>query len=62
MLAFLTAFPPVLQALFATLFTWSVTALGAAFVFVNKTVSRRLLVLMLGFAAGAMDPYEYYSF
>lgn len=61
MLAFLSAFPPVLQALFATLFTWSVTALGAAFVFVNKTVSRRLLVLMLGFAAGVMIAASFFS-
>ena len=61
MLAFLSAFPPVLQALFATLFTWSVTALGAAFVFVNKTVSSRLLVLMLGFAAGVMIAASFFS-
>jgi len=61
MLAFLSAFPPVLQALFGTLFTYAVTALGAAFVFVNKTISRRLLVLMLGFAAGVMIAASFFS-
>jgi ZIP family zinc transporter len=30
---------PVLQALLATLFTWSVTALGASAVFLTKTFS-----------------------
>ena len=54
MAAFLSQFPPVLQALFATIFTWAVTALGAAFVFVNKTLSNKLVDLMLGFAAGVM--------
>lgn len=43
MVTFLQQFSPIVQALFATLFTWGVTALGAAFVFVNKTVNRRLL-------------------
>lgn len=61
MTAFLSSLPPVLQALFATLFTWAVTALGAAFVFVNKTVSRRLMVSMLGFAAGVMIAASFFS-
>jgi ZIP family zinc transporter len=61
MVAFLSSFSPVLQALFATLFTWAVTALGAAFVFVNKTISRRLLVIMLGFAAGVMIAASFFS-
>jgi len=61
MAAFLSTFPPVLQALFATLFTWAVTALGAAFVFVNKTISRKLLVSMLGFAAGVMIAASFFS-
>jgi ZIP family zinc transporter len=54
MLSFLEHYPPVVQALFAGIFTWGVTALGASFVFFNKTVSRKLLVAMLGFAAGVM--------
>ena len=47
--------------MFATLFTWALTALGAAFVFVNKTVSRKLLVSMLGFAAGVMLAASFFS-
>lgn len=61
MVAFFQQFSPVLQALLATLFTWSVTALGAAFVFIGKTVSRRLLVGMLGFAAGVMIAASFFS-
>jgi ZIP family zinc transporter len=45
---------PVGQALLATLFTWLVTALGAALIFFFKTVNRRLFDAMLGFAAGVM--------
>ncbi|MCX7005244.1 MAG: ZIP family metal transporter, partial [bacterium] len=45
---------PVLQALRATLFTYGVTALGAAVVFFFKTINRKLLDGMLGFAAGVM--------
>jgi len=61
MTAFLSSFPPILQALFATLFTWLVTALGSAFVFVKKTLSRRLMVAMLGFAAGVMIAASFFS-
>lgn len=61
MIAFLSSFSPIVQALFATLFTWAVTALGAAFVFINKTVSRRLMVTMLGFAAGVMIAASFFS-
>ena len=45
---------PVLQALLATIFTWGMTAIGASFVFFMKTMSRKVLDLMLGFAAGVM--------
>ena len=45
---------PVLQGLLATLFTYAVTALGAALVFFIKKVNRTLIDLMLGFAAGVM--------
>ena len=44
----------MVQALLATSFTWAVTALGAATVFMARDVSRRVLDTMLGFAAGAM--------
>jgi ZIP family zinc transporter len=52
---------PVVQALLATCFTWGVTALGAAVVFIFKTVNRRVLDAMLGFAAGVMIAASYWS-
>ena len=53
--------PAHLQALIATCFTWGVTALGAASVFFTRTVSRRLLDAMLGFAAGVMIAASFWS-
>ena len=61
MIAFFQGIPSVLQALMATLFTWGVTALGAAFVFIGKTVTRKLMVGMLGFAAGVMIAASFFS-
>jgi len=52
---------PVLQALIATLFTWLVTALGAGLVFFFKTINRKVLDGMLGFAAGVMIAASYWS-
>lgn len=52
---------PVFQALLAACFTWGVTALGAATVFLARTISRRLLDGMLGFAAGVMIAASYWS-
>ncbi len=52
---------PVLQALLATLFTWGVTALGAALVFASRDVGKRTLDAMLGFAAGVMIAASYWS-
>ena len=52
---------PVWQALIATTFTWSLTALGAAMVFFFKKVNRKLLDGMLGFAAGVMIAASYWS-
>ncbi|MCX8032505.1 MAG: ZIP family metal transporter [Thermoleophilia bacterium] len=45
---------PVLQALLAGVFTWLMTAAGAALVFGLKSMRRGLSDLMLGFAAGVM--------
>lgn len=45
---------PIMQALFGGLFTWGLTALGAAVVFFTKNVGYKLLDSMLGFAAGVM--------
>ncbi len=51
----------VIQALLATLFTWGMTAAGAALVFLTKAVNRRLLDSMLGFAAGVMIAASFWS-
>jgi ZIP family zinc transporter len=61
MVAWFTGLSPVLQALIATLFTWFVTALGAALVFFFKTINRKVLDGMLGFAAGVMIAASYWS-
>jgi ZIP family zinc transporter len=52
---------PILQALIATLFTWLVTALGAGLVFFFKTINRKVLDAMLGFAAGVMIAASFWS-
>lgn len=52
---------PVYQALLATCFTWFVTALGAAAVFFFKTINRKVLDGMLGFAAGVMIAASFWS-
>ncbi len=52
---------PVMQALIATLFTWFVTALGASVVFFFKTINRKVLDWMLGFAAGVMIAASFWS-
>jgi zinc transporter, ZIP family len=52
---------PVVQALLATMFTWGMTAVGAALVFGTKNVPRRLLDAMLGFAAGVMIAASFWS-
>ncbi|MDP8268563.1 MAG: ZIP family metal transporter [Candidatus Tenebribacter davisii] len=52
---------PVIQALFATLFTWLLTALGAAMVFFFKEIKPKVLNGMLGFAAGVMIAASFWS-
>ena len=42
---------PYLQALVAGIITWLLTALGAASVFIFKSVNKRILTSMQGFAA-----------
>ncbi|MBN1313780.1 MAG: ZIP family metal transporter [Anaerolineae bacterium] len=56
-----TSLHPIVQALLATLFTWGVTALGAAAVFVAKDMSKRMLDAMLGFAGGVMIAASFWS-
>lgn len=52
---------PIMQALVATCFTWFVTAAGASLVFFFKTINRKVLDGMLGFAAGVMVAASFWS-
>jgi ZIP family zinc transporter len=52
---------PVMQAFVATLFTWALTAAGAAVVFFTKTVNQKFMDSMLGFAAGVMIAASFWS-
>ena len=61
MIDFFIQFSPVAQALIATLFTWGVTAAGAALVFFTKDINRKLMDSMLGFAAGVMIAASFWS-
>ena len=52
---------PIWQAFYATLFTWFLTALGAGLVFFFRTINRKVLDAMLGFAAGVMIAASFWS-
>ncbi|MBP3453702.1 MAG: ZIP family metal transporter [Clostridia bacterium] len=56
---FSLSFP--VQALLATLFTWSVTALGAALVVFTRRVRPTVMDAMLGFGAGVMLASSFWS-
>lgn len=60
-LKYLLNYNPIVLALLATLFTWGVTALGAAMVFFFKTINKKVLNSMLGFAAGVMIAASFWS-
>ncbi len=49
------------QALIGTLFTWGMTAIGAALVFFFKNIDRDVFNLMLGFASGVMIAASFWS-
>ncbi len=51
----------VTQALLAGIFTWGLTALGAATVFLTREVNRKFLDVMLGFAGGVMIAASFWS-
>lgn len=61
MVEFFCGLNHVTQALLATIFTWSVTALGAALVFLFKTIKKNIMDAMLGFAAGVMISASFWS-
>ncbi len=52
---------PLLSALYASLFTWGLTALGAALVFFFKKANRAVLDGMLGFTGGVMVAASFWS-
>ncbi len=52
---------PVTQAFLATLFTWGVTAAGAALVFLVRDINQKLMDSLLGFAAGVMIAASFWS-
>ncbi|XP_067101380.1 zinc transporter ZIP11-like [Osmerus mordax] len=57
----LPGYSPVTQALLGTLFTWALTAAGAALVFIFSSRQKRILDGSLGFAAGVMLAASYWS-
>ncbi|MAM04989.1 MAG: ZIP family metal transporter [Flavobacteriales bacterium] len=52
---------PILQALYAGLFTWGLTALGASLVFFFKSSNRKILDCALGFTGGVMIAASFWS-
>lgn len=61
LILFFEGISPVMQALYATLFTWAVTAAGASFVFFFKKMNRAIFDGMLGFTGGVMVAASFWS-
>jgi ZIP family zinc transporter len=61
MLDFFLGLGPIAQALLAGMFTWGLTAIGAATVVLTREIDRRFLDLALGFAAGVMIAASFWS-
>lgn len=61
MLDYFISLHPAVQALLAGLFTWFCTIFGSSFVFFFKTVNRKILDSMMGFAAGVMIAASFWS-
>ena len=57
----LLSYNPILLALGATIFTWLLTAAGASMVFFFKSINKKILNSMLGFAAGVMIAASFWS-
>ena len=51
----------IVQALIAGLFTFSITAFGASFVFLFKKINKSIMDAMLGFSAGVMIAASFWS-
>ena len=60
-MSFLEKLPYPILALIATIFTWSITALGACVVFFFKNIKKNVMDAMLGFAAGVMIAASFFS-
>jgi ZIP family zinc transporter len=58
---YIVSIHPVWAALWATVFTWLVTAAGASLVFFFKTMHRGVLDAMLGFTGGIMVAASFWS-
>jgi ZIP family zinc transporter len=58
---FMSGLDPVVAALLATVFTWFMTAAGAALVFFFKNMHRGWLDAMLGFTGGVMVAASFWS-
>ena len=61
MIDYLEGINPVLLAFLATLFTYSVTVLGASLVFFFKSVKKNVMDGMLAFSAGVMIAASFFS-
>ncbi len=61
MIDFFSNYSPITQTIFATLFTWGGTALGASLVYFTTSVNKKLMDSMLGFAAGVMIAASFWS-
>jgi ZIP family zinc transporter len=58
---YLSTIDPILAALYASVFTWLLTAAGAAIVFLFPGMNRALLDGMLGFTGGVMIAASFWS-
>ncbi len=59
--SYMSTLNPILAAFYATLFTWGLTAAGAALVFFFKGMNRAVLDGMLGFTGGVMVAASFWS-
>lgn len=61
LIGYLESIDPVIAAFYASIFTWLLTASGAALVFAFKGMNRAWLDGMLGFTAGVMVAASFWS-
>ncbi len=61
MITWFTTQPHYIQALLAGIFTWSITAAGAGFVFFFRQTNKNAMDAMLGFSAGVMIAASFWS-